>query len=248
MAITELFVKPQIAGDSGTGTDVDPYGDLQFCLDSETFDTTNGTRINITVGDGTAEILAAALDTASNFFAGGGTSATAPLIMQGCKDESPLVAGDGDWATQAGIGRIDCNNKTLFVTVTLDYVTLRHLEIFGRAGGGYFQLIIVDAFCHIAECELHTHSGSSPLVRMGGRCMFNRNHAHGITSGQSGILVAFGSTVRANYFDFAGGVSQAIDLSNLAASATRNIIRLASGNADGINMNGSAVRVYGNSI
>ena len=43
---TELYVDPSIAADSGAGTIGDPYGDLEYCIEQETFDLTNGTRIN----------------------------------------------------------------------------------------------------------------------------------------------------------------------------------------------------------
>ena len=56
MAITEVYVDPAINGNSGTGTLVDPYGDLQYALDTKARDSTNGDRFNIKAG--TAEVLA----------------------------------------------------------------------------------------------------------------------------------------------------------------------------------------------
>ena len=130
MALTEIFVDPSIAGNSGAGTLGNPYGDLQWLLDQETFDTVNGSMINVDVNVGTAEILAAGLDLVGNFTAGGAPSATAPLLIQGYDS----AAGDGNWAVQTGIGRIDCNNKQLFAVDNQSYIFLRHLEVFGRAG------------------------------------------------------------------------------------------------------------------
>ena len=50
MAITEVYVDPSIAADSGAGTVGDPYGDLEYAIEQTTFDTTNGTRVNIKIG------------------------------------------------------------------------------------------------------------------------------------------------------------------------------------------------------
>ena len=44
MAITEVYVDPSIAGDSGVGTIGDPYGDLEYAIEQETFDTKKCTR------------------------------------------------------------------------------------------------------------------------------------------------------------------------------------------------------------
>ncbi len=50
MALTEIYVDPAIAADSGAGTEGSPYGDLEYAIEQETFDLTNGTRVNIKAG------------------------------------------------------------------------------------------------------------------------------------------------------------------------------------------------------
>ena len=50
MALTEIYVDPSIAADSGTGTIGDPFGDLEYAIEQTTFDTTNGTRLNVKAG------------------------------------------------------------------------------------------------------------------------------------------------------------------------------------------------------
>ena len=50
MAITEIYVDPAINADSGTGTIGDPFGDLEYAIKQTTFDTTNGTRVKISIG------------------------------------------------------------------------------------------------------------------------------------------------------------------------------------------------------
>lgn len=247
MAITELYVDPSIAGDSGAGSAADPYGDFQHCADQEAFDTTNGTRISVTVGDGTAEILAAALDLATNFFNLGGPSATAPFIIQGCKNESPLVAGDGDWTTQAGIGRIDCNNSKLFAVDQNDFITLRHLEIFNRAGAGYTYLMYLGDDCYIKECELHTHSGTLDMCRLGLRGSVRRCHFHNVLSSENCLRLGTGGMAEANYINLPANALTALKLTSSSGTAQRNIIRVAGG-VKGIELNGSGSRALSNSI
>lgn len=80
MALTEIYVDPSIAGDSGAGTIGDPYGDLEYAIEQITFDTSNGNRINIKAG--TDEVLAVELGAAISG-ASISPSETAPLIFQG---------------------------------------------------------------------------------------------------------------------------------------------------------------------
>lgn len=240
MALTELYVNPAIAGDSGTGTVGDPYGDLQYCLTSAVFDTTNGTRINIK--SGTAEILAATLNLATNFIAAGGPSGTAPLVFQGYTS----AAGDGSWSAQTGIGGIDGNNKAIFPS-GLDYTTLRHMELFGRAGAGYAMLAELDDYCAIIECEIHTHSGTSYMVYIDTGSVVERCHFHTLSANTDAIYTGFGGgavDVDDCYFNLSQG--NAISLRGMC-KAKNNIIRL-SGAATGINLGSTDAKAIGNSI
>ena len=99
-APSETYVDPSIAANSGTGTIGDPYGDLQYALDTMTRDSTNGDRINIK--SGTAEVLTGTISLASY----GPPRFDYYLVLEGYDS----VAGDG------GIGAIDGNagNFTIF--------------------------------------------------------------------------------------------------------------------------------------
>lgn len=77
MAITEYYIDPAIDANSGTGTIGDPFGDLQYALDTVTRDGTNGDRFNVKAG--TAEVLTAALSLATY----GTPTEAAPLVIQG---------------------------------------------------------------------------------------------------------------------------------------------------------------------
>jgi len=141
MAVTETYVDPSIAGDSGTGTIGDPYGDLQYALNTMTQDTTNGDRINIKAG--TAEVLAASLSLATY-----GTPATGyPLIFQGYTS----TAGDGGQGAISGAG-----SYGIFADANLDYIVLADLELYNT---GSSDVIDLDNFIGIYNCEIHTTSG-----------------------------------------------------------------------------------------
>ena len=92
MALTEIYIDPSIAANSGTGTIGDPFGDLEYAIVQSTFDTVNGTRLNIKAG--TAEFLVTNLETSlvdTSVSVAWVNSAIAPLVFQGYT----AVAGDG---------------------------------------------------------------------------------------------------------------------------------------------------------
>ena len=91
MAITNYYVDPAINANSGTGTLGDPFGDLQYALNTITRNATDGDRINIKAG--TAEVMAAAISLTTY----GTPAQAAPLIFQGYTS----AQGDG------GIGEIN---------------------------------------------------------------------------------------------------------------------------------------------
>lgn len=91
MALTQYYVDPSINANSGTGTIGDPFGDLQYALDTVTRDSTNGDQFNIK--SGTAEVLTAELD----FTTYGTTDITGRVVF----------AGYNSTANDGGIGVID---------------------------------------------------------------------------------------------------------------------------------------------
>ena len=149
MALSEIYVDPSIAADSGTGTIGDPFGDLEYAIEQTTFDTTNGTRVNIKAG--TAEVLAANLATAMadtvTTVAWAPTSA-APCVFQGYT----AVAGDG------GIGEISGGGSVPIIeNATQSDVHLKDLKL-GNVGANH--VIRLDNFCSLVRCEIHTNTGS----------------------------------------------------------------------------------------
>lgn len=224
-APTEVYVDPAINGNSGTGTAIDPYGDLQYALNTKARDATNGDRFNVKAG--TAEILAATLSLATY----GAPTEAAPLIIQGYTS----AAGDG------GIGEIDGDDTYGCFAGTEDYLHVRHMHI---RDGGASTLINLDVGATVTECEIHGTTGDGIVVGANG--IITRNNIHNV--GDYGVTTGQGGYVAHNYF--ANGVNEFIrcifsSLPNVVAE--RNIIVL-SGASLGIVFGGDACHAINNTI
>ncbi len=177
-APTNVYVDPSIAANSGTGTSGDPYGDMQYALDTVTRDTTNGDRLNIKAG--TDEILTAGLALTTY----GTPTPAAPLILQGYT----TVAEDG------GKGGIDGNNGaySLFASTALDYI--HHIDLrvhnFGSHG------IYLDNYCTLINCEIDDCSGFG--IIFGAQGFVLGCYIHDTTD--AGIRLDDGSAIQ-NYID-----------------------------------------------
>ena len=145
MAITEVYVDPAIAGNSGAGTIGDPYGDLQYALDTKARDSTNGDRFNIKAG--TAEVLAAALTLATY----GTPTRDAPCRIQGYTS----AAGD------EGIGEIDGAASYKIFASNYASVIVEDMKI-GNTGAN--EIVVLGGYSMLINCELHTSTFNSYYV------------------------------------------------------------------------------------
>jgi hypothetical protein len=137
-ALTETYIDPAIAADSGTGVIGDPYGDVQYALNTKTRDATNGDRFNIKAG--TDEILAATL----SFATYGTPTASAPLVFSGYTS----AAGDGGQGGISGNGgnfNVFDGSKIAVSFVDLELHNTGSASIckFGTSG------------CNFFNCEIH---------------------------------------------------------------------------------------------
>ena len=228
MAYTEVYVDPAIAGDSGTGTSGDPYGDLQYALNTKARDTTNGDRFNIKAG--TAEVLAAALTLATY----GTPTDAAPLVLQGYTS----AAGDG------GIGEISGNNAYTIIASNPNYVHLIDLEM--HSAGDNTLCYVLDA-CVIARCEFH-RGASSPsnkvLLQTRSSSLVIDCYVHDAGATNTGTLINItgSSTVYGCYLT--GKCS--IALSVAGGMAINNIVNPTGGT--GINIAQSGTTVINNTV
>jgi len=190
MALTQYYVNPAIAGNSGTGTSGDPFGDLQYALNTVTRDATNGDQINIKAG--TAEILAAALTLATY-----GTPAEgAPLILRGYT----ATANDG------GMGEINCNGATMWAS-GYGHVHLTELVMhnFGNNTG-----IGLNAGNNIMyRCEVHK-GASTPSSKILVNLMYQvvECYIHDAGTGGTG-LVGYFSAINNYIYNCPNGITSA---------------------------------------
>lgn len=180
MAITEHEIDPSIAGNSGTGTHGDPYGDVQYALDTVTRDTTNGDRFNI--WNTSDEVLAAAL-TLTSYTSSGNPTRDAPLWFQGMT--STGSPGDG------GVGGISGNaTYSVMYLSSMDYVHWRDLHLHNT---GSAWVLRMGAYCSVISCEIDNSSQYGLYAGLG--LVAVGNHIHNIGT--------YGLTGTSNYQHFA---------------------------------------------
>lgn len=139
----DIFVDPSIAGDSGTGSSGDPYGDLEYALE-QTTPNANGDRFNIKAG--TDEVLEFALDIVTDY---GTPTNTAPLIFQGYTS----AAGDG------GIGGISGGGSVAIVNSgSLNYVSFIDMHLHNV---GNNVLVHLGAYIGLINCEINNSTSTS---------------------------------------------------------------------------------------
>jgi hypothetical protein len=223
MAITQYYVDPSINANSGTGTIGDPFGDLQYALDTVTRDSTNGDQFNIK--SGTAEVLTATLSLTSY----GTPAANAHLILSGYTS----AANDG------GIGIIDGAGSYPALSMPR-HVDVKDLELRNSgsntiAGGNNKD------YNTMTNCIIHENSGATYGVlnwNLSGCYIYEV----GATNGVSGCH-AYGCGI------FQGTTNTFSDAIYLSGGGYGNVVRdnLIEGAGTGIYLNTNGV-TQGNAV
>lgn len=141
-APTQYYVNPADNDDNGDGSVGDPWGDLEFALESIIRDTTNGDQINIKTGS--TETLELALDVAGDY---GTPTAIAPLIFRGYT----TAAGDGGIGIISGGGVV-----SIYTDTSLNNLIFVDLRL---TNTGANAILSVNDFVSVINCELDTTSG-----------------------------------------------------------------------------------------
>jgi len=214
-APTNIYVDPAIAANSGSGAIGDPYGDLQYALNTVTRDSTNGDQFNIKAG--AAEILSAVLSLTTY----GTPTSTAPLIFRGYTS----AANDG------GIGDIDGNNGNFQILAATASVTFIDLKLHNT---GSADIIGLSSDGCVQQCELYDSTGDG--IQFGAsRCTVIGNHFHDISNYGVNMNAAASCLVKWNYFK--NGSSKkflsAIRAPGSTSTIEANIISV-DGSSDGI--------------
>jgi hypothetical protein len=228
MALTNIYVDPSIAGDSGNGAIDNAYGDLEYAIEQTTFDTTNGTRVNIKAG--TDEVLVASLETAmanTTTTAAWATSETAQCVFQGYTSTS----GDG------GIGGISGGGSVGIIGGdSLNYVSFIDCHLHNT---GSNDVVGLNNFCSIVRCEINNSSGNA--LDIDSSAVVFSCYIHDI--GGQGCFLSTTSFV--SHCFFANGTKTFSTAITAAANALiiRNIVKV-SGSTNGINVNESSVVMH----
>jgi len=229
MAITEVYVDPSIAADSGTGTVGDPYGDLQYAFNTKTRDATNGDRFNIKVG--TAEVLTATLSLTTY----GTPTSAAPLWIQGYTS----AAADG------GTGEIDgAATYSIFISSTLQYITFIDMKM-GNCGNN--AILQLSSRCVLKNCELHTATKTTGYaVQLGANGEIISCYVHDV---EAAALYPTGCTVIGCTISDGAATTTIGIVGDSNCILLNNIIRLNTGAGIGIQVSfGSGGIIGGNSI
>lgn len=227
-ALTNVYVDPSINANSGTGTSGDPYGDLQYALNTMTRDGTNGDQINVKAG--TAETLSAVLSFAT-YIAVTSPTGVAPLVIRGYTSS----ANDG------GIAIIDGNGGAC--VPALANIHLRDLHF---RNGGSSTLVDVAASSVIINCKVEDTSGTGIALTGAYAGAFGNE----VTDCGVGISMSGTSNrVYMNYLKFGGtrNFTNAISLTGTAVQVGRNIIS-AGTSGNGISVGAARPMIEGNSI
>ena len=183
MALPNYFVDPSIDANSGSGTVGDPYGDLQYALDTITKGS-GGDRINIKAG--TAEVLTGSIDLTTY----GTPSDSAPLVFQGYTS----AALDG------GIGDIDGDaTYSILNNSALDGVSFVDLKLHNTGSNVILRL---DNDCCLVNCEFYDCGGGT-AVRLDNDSVIYNCHFHDIENSGSYVQTS-NSRIEGCYLDLAG--------------------------------------------
>lgn len=216
MAFSEVYVDPSIAADSGTGTISDPFGDLEYAIEQTTFDTTNGTRVNIKAG--TAEVLAAELgDALDNVVT---TVAWAPSNSRPCIFQGyTAVAGDGGVCTISGGGSVPIFSDTGYQGVWFVDCDLQNV--------GANVVINLGAYCAVIRCSIECGStGNSISLSTYSKCVDNYINGTNLAASAFAISAGTAAAIDRNYIDMSGCSNNAVAMNASGSKTTNNIVIL----------------------
>jgi hypothetical protein len=222
-APTEVYVDPAIAANSGTGTIGDPYGDLQYALDTKVRDSSNGDRFNVKAG--TDEVLAAALTLATY----GTPAAGAELIIEGYTS----AAGDGGIGVVSGAG-----SYTIWASTGYDFIQMKNMK-FHNCGSN--NIVYLDTNITALNCEFTNASGTGRGILVNHYSTVVNCYAHncagvGISAYGRNAIAAFNRVSKGASYTPSTGIYIALGLglfNEVYTNSTKIGINIESGNAIG---------------
>lgn len=229
--MASYYVDPAINANSGTGSIGDPFGDLQYALDTVTRDGTNGDKFNIKAG--TAEVLSAAISLATY----GTPTFTASLVFRGYTS----TEGDG------GIGEIDGGGSVGIFSGAGGGI--HFIDLYCHNCGSADVLSFTGSYNHIQNCEVAGTTGRGVDFQAAGSMLLG-SYIHDVGgSGAANAVRLTQAGVVMNCF-IASGSSSPLAAINCTASRSRfigNIISIG-GSTHGIQYTKEEGEILGNSI
>lgn len=225
-APTNVYVDPAIAANSGSGTIGDPYGDLQYALNTKARDATNGDQFNIKAGSD--EILAASLSRATY----GVPTYQAPLIFRGYA----ATAKDG------GQGGINGNGSSIMSDTSGDYIHWYDLHIHNSGANRLLNLRngIECVNCHFENTGAVDYGIYAAILFLSKCRLDNMAANYGLGSAVAAVSASYFGNGAMSF-----GLAAAIPSSR--GSFTRNIVNL-NGAQRGIVIAGDGLRIAHNAF
>lgn len=231
MAFSEVYVDPSIDADSGSGTLADPYGDLEYAIESET-EGADGTIFHIK--SGTAEVLAAELGDAMDDTSVGAftPSNTQPIVFRGYNS----VGYDGGVCEIQGGANSVINDTGKSGVCFVDCILSSSASYTIRAGG----------HLHVMRCSV-THTGTNHAVTGSTYSSITGCYirASALGAGEGAISIGTVAEIRNNYIDITDSDSTAYAVAASGSTVNNNIV--VCDGAFGIRITNSS-RVWNNSI
>lgn len=242
-----VYCDPSIDSDTGTGTSGDPYGRYAYALSSLTFDTTNGTQLNIKAG--TAITLSAA---PSISFSPGLSN---PFIQRGytsVANDGGRAEIDGDglyqvapFTSKNGLSYIDMilgNSGNNDIVGLNAYSYVQNCKIYGSTKTGGYGLRM-QIYSQVLNCEFTDIAGDGFLIKYAGARICG---CHFYNSGSSDFrrCVSIGSNealVSRNTFSIDGASDAIYTSSGHNLKIQHNSILSSSGTGTGIDLTGSSI-------
>lgn len=181
-APTDVYVNPALAANVGAGSAGNPYGDLQYALNSVTRDSTNGNRFLIK--SGTDEVMTAPIDLSTY----GTPASTAPLIFEGYS----TTAGDANLNTGVGIAGISGGGSVAVYnnSGSKSHIVFKHLRMHNS---GSADICTIGADVFVYGCQFDNSTGSGVVYSSANRSIvfgsyFTNLGAYGVNSPANAIV------------------------------------------------------------
>ena len=239
MAIAEIYVDPTLTDGTGTGVIGDPFGDIEYAIVQTTFDTTNGTRINVKAGTPTSGLTAPLETSMADTSVSVAWSVTAPalIVIQGYT----ATAGDGGVGTISGGGSV-----TIWSSTSTNYNAITFIDMHLTNTGAAPIITTTPTASSFIRCELDTSSATSPFLT-GVYTVMIGCYAHTLT-GTYGITIGAGFAGWNHINATSAGFGNAFRVSGQAPTVLcHNIVIQNTTNAPGIGVRGATI-AFNNSV